>query len=291
MIMKRRDLLTPFILATLLALPPGPVEAQSAAEVMQRALAAQAERLAGVDNVTITQDVMGMQVGMYMEKKDVGGVPTLVPVSTVMGGQVTPIPQDQTSADWSNPFREDWAGRTRLVGTDQVDGKDVTVLVIEDFTGLAIPEIPGNQAGRGQIEPTLMRFFMDEDQMVMRKMEMEAEMTQEDGTVSPIQMTLFLEDYRDVDGFLYPFRTRTIAGGMFEAADVDQEELRQQLAEMRKQLDDMPQAQRAMMEQMMGPQIEKLEEMLGGSEGGMEVVLTVTDLKVNSGPPGGGLTS
>jgi hypothetical protein len=48
----------------------------------------------------------------------------------------------------------------------------------------------------------------------------------------------------------------------------------------------MPEAQRAMLEGMLKPQIEQLEEMLG-SEGGMEMTITVKEIKVNAGPPGG----
>jgi hypothetical protein len=49
----------------------------------------------------------------------------------------------------------------------------------------------------------------------------------------------------------------------------------------------MPEAQRAMMEGMLGAQIERLEGMLGG-DGSMEMTITVREVKVNQGPPGGG---
>jgi hypothetical protein len=80
----------------------------------------------------------------------------------------------------------------------------------------------------------------------------------------------------------------TFSEGILEATDVDQDELRAQLDEMRAQLDNLPQAQRAMMEGMMGAQIEQIEQMLGG-EGGMEMTMTVKEIKVNAGRPGGGV--
>jgi len=78
-----------------------------------------------------------------------------------------------------------------------------------------------------------------------------------------------------------------ISKGLLGAVDVDQEQLRSQLEEMRKQLASMPEAQRAMVESMMGPQMERLEAMLSSPEGDMEMIITVTDLKVNAGPPRG----
>jgi len=75
--------------------------------------------------------------------------------------------------------------------------------------------------------------------------------------------------------------------GMMDAADLDEAEVRAQLDQMRAQLENIPQAQRAMVEGMLGAQIERLEKMLEG-DGSMEMTITVKDIKVNQGPPGGG---
>ena len=266
---------------------PGGMWAQDAADLMRQAIAAQAERLAGVENLTIVQDMMGMEVTMYMEKRDAGGTPVLMPVSVSMAGVTNVIPQDLAQADWSNPFQEEWVERTRLVGTEELDGHTVHVFLIDDFTGLELPGMPGGAEGAPEFRPGFFRLFLDGEQFFMRKVEMEGETVQADGTVSPVQMTLFLGDFREVDGYLHPFETRIITEGMLEAADVDQEELRAQLEEMRAQLDNLPQAQRAMMEGILGGQIAQLEEMLGG-EGGMEITMSVKEIRVNAGPPGGG---
>lgn len=284
----RRSHIPPVVLTlAVLALAAVPAKAQSGSDIMNRAMAAQTERLAGVENITITQTTMGMAMVVYMEKREMGGTPTLVPVSMSMGGTVTPVPQEMAEGDWSNPFQEAWAGRTRLEGEEDLDGRTVKVLVIDDFSGLELPGLPGSAGSGSDFEAKHMRFWMDEDELVMRKMEMEAETRQEDGSMAPIQMAMFLDDYREVDGYLHPFVTRVITKGVMEAANVDQAEVQAQLAELRKQLEDMPAAQRAMMEGMLSSQIEMLEEMMGGDEG-MEVTMTVTELKVNAGPPGGG---
>jgi hypothetical protein len=270
---------------TLLATLPAGAHGQTAAQLMSRAMDAQAARLAQVNDLTITQDVMGMSVGMYMEKRVMDGTPVLVPVSMVMGGTVTAVPQDEVAADWSNPFQRTWAERARLAGTDQVDGRRVQVLVMEDFSGLDLPNLPGD-AGDMDFRPRSLRFALDEE-LLVRKVEIEAQVMQEDGSASPVHMTMFMEDYREVSGYLHPFRTRMISKGLLGAVDVDQEQLRSQLEEMRKQLASMPEAQRAMVESMMGPQMERLESMLSSGDGDIEMTITVTDLKVNAGPPRG----
>lgn len=269
---------------TLLVTLPAGAHGQTAAQLMSRAMDAQSARLAQVNDITITQDVMGMSVGMYMERRVLDGTPVLVPVSMVMGGRVTAVPQDEVSADWSNPFQQTWAERARLAGTDQVDGRRVQVLVIDDFTGLDLPNLPG-EAGDMDFRPRSLRFALDED-LLVRKVEIEAQVMQEDGSAAPMNMIMFMEDYREVRGYVHPFRTRMISKGFLGAVDLDQAQLRAQLEEMRKQLASMPEAQRAMVESMMGPQMERLESMLSSPEGDVEMIVTVTDLKVNAGPPG-----
>ena len=74
-------------------------------------------------------------------------------------------------------------------------------------------------------------------------------------------MELFMEDYREVDGYMHPFVTRMLTRGMMQAADLDQAEIEAQLAQLRAQLDQIPEAQRAMVEGMLNAQIERLESM------------------------------
>ncbi len=206
-----------------------------------------------------------------------------------MGGMTNQVPQDQMEGDWSNPFQEAWAQRTRLEGDDVVDGHPVKVLVIDDFDGLEMPGLPGQPGEEQKFTPTLMRFYLDDQDMLIRKVEMAADMPQDDGSTLPIEMTMYMEDYRNVDGYVHPFRTRTETKGMMGAMGADQQEVAAQLEELKKQLANMPESQRAMMEGMLKPQMEQLEAMMGSGGDSMDFTLTVTDLKVNAGPPGGGL--
>ena len=133
-----------------------------------------------------------------------------------------------------------------------------------------------------------MTMFVDRDLLVMRRMVVDGQMTHE-GETHPVTSTVDLDDYRDINGMLYPFRTSVTMEGMAEAmgmTDDDMAEMREQLEEAKRQMDQMPEAQRAMMEKMLKQQMEQMEKMMqdqGG--GGMQVEVLVKDLRVNSGPP------
>lgn len=270
------------VLATL-AVAPDAARAQSGADLFTRATDKQAERLKDVENVTIEQDVMGMNLILYMEKRETEGGPILVPVTTIMAGMTNPVPVDEAEADWSNPFQKEWADRAQIVGNEEVDGQQCTILAIDDFTNLQVPGLPGGQTDQGGFIPKVIRFYVDEDDLVMRRMDMEAEATQPDGTVSPVNVTVFMSDYRETEGYLHPFVTRTVAEGMMGAMDMDQQELQAQIEQMESQMANMPEA----MQGLIATQIENLQSMLGEG-GGLEVTMTVKSVKVNAGPPGGG---
>jgi hypothetical protein len=274
-----RPILSALVLSAAL---PGLMQGQSAAEIMRQALDAQVDRLAGVENVRIVQDIMGMETSVYMEKREMDGVPVLFPVSISVAGMTNPVPQDMAQSDWSNPFQDEWIERAKLEGEETLDGHRSYILAIDDFNGLELPGMPGgNQAGG--ITPKSMRFWMDRDDFLTRKVEMDMEGKGQDGSPQNIHMELFMEDYREVDGYIHPFVTRTLTRGMMQAADLDQAEIEAQLAQMRAQLDQIPEAQRAMVEGMLNAQIERLETMLNSEDGNMEMTITVKEIRVNAG--------
>ena len=272
-----------FALGTL----PSLAGAQSGSEIMRQALDAQAERLSSIENITLTQEVMGMETTLYMEKRDVEGTPVLMPVSVSMGGTTNPIPQDVTQIDWTSPFQEAWIDRANLEGEEEIGGERAFVLAVDDFSGLELPGMPSGPGSPGDIEPRAVRMWLDADDFLVRKVTMDMDAQGPEGTPTPVHMEMIMEDYREVEGYLHPFVTRTVTQGLMGATDLDPEEVRAQLAELRSQLENVPEAQRAMVEGMLGAQIERLEGMLD-EKGGMEMTITVKNLQVNQGPPGGG---
>ncbi len=270
--------------AALLTLPaPGRLHAQSAADIVRQASEAHAERLSRVENLTLTQEIMGIETVAYMEKRDVDGVPTLVTVSMRAGGMSVPV-DDGATALGSGPIPTDWAERARLEGRDQVDGRPVHVLVIDDFTGLTLPAPPGGEAAGGDVHPSSMRFTLDTETLLMRSMDMVGELRREGAPPTPVEMHIEAGDYREVAGYWHPFRTRMVTRGALAGAGTDSAEMRAQVAEMRSRLETMPPEQRAMLESMVLPQIERFEAMLG-DDNSVEMTITVLDLRVNAGAP------
>lgn len=271
----------PLVLAALL---PSTLQAQSAAELIRRAAQLQTQRLARVENVRMIQSLMGMESTLYLEKRLVGGTPALVPVSIHMMGMSMPVPEDQGGADWATSIQEEWANRARLAGREEVDGRTVHVLAIDDFDGLIVPAIPGANAGEGEVRPASMRFSLDTETLVMRRMEMSGHLIRSGAPPSPVEISVRAGEYREVEGYLHPFRTEIVTRGALAGAGADAEEIRGQLEELRRMLESMPEQQRAMMEGMLRSQLESLEAMLGDGDT-LRMVLEVRELRVNAGPP------
>jgi TolA-binding protein len=93
-------------------------------------------------------------------------------------------------------------------------------------------------------------------------------------------------DYRTVPGsnMYESFRqTLRIGGVMDESQQEELREAQEQLAELERQIEAMPAQQRAMMERMMGSQLETIRRMASG--GGFEVETIIQEIRGNSDLP------
>ena len=242
---------------------------QSAEKILETAQERYEKRMKGVDNYTIVQDVMGFQVSTYFEKQMVDGRPMFVVKERYGGGE---------QEDFSEMYHDFMkiADRAKVERKEKVGGFESHVLTIEDFSGLDF-------AADEEFKPKKGTFYLDTGDYMLRKMVIEGTLENE-GRQAPVTMEALFLDYRDVDGVLHPFRTQMnmtgLAAGMSEK---DMEEARKSLKELREQMAEMPEDQRAMMQKMMGSQIERLEEMV--NSGNFEMTIEVKELRVNQGPP------
>ncbi len=160
---------------------------------------------------------------------------------------------------------------------ESVDGRDCYVIAIEDFSGIDMGQ--EMDMGEGSFVPEKGVFYIDDAEYVIRKLTLDGQM-EADGEMQPFAMTSLMTDYREVEGMLHPFLiTVSLEGAIPGMSEGDMLELRQQMEEMEQQLADMPESQRAMVERMMKPQMERLEQMMGG--GGMEVTIQTLEVRVN----------
>ena len=150
---------------------------------------------------------------------------------------------------------------------------------------LRIDDLADIDFGHGAVDedsdfvPERGTIYVDTDLLIPRRMEFEGSMTTEQGTTD-VTSVVDLHDYREIEGMLVPFRTVVEMQGLTEAIDP---EMRQQYEEMKRQLAEMPESQRAMAERMMKGQLEQIEKMMQGDA--MVIEMTVTDVRVNAGPP------
>lgn len=261
-----------------------PASAQSAKQVLEAAAERYEQRMQGIENFTLVQDVMGMETTLHFEKETIEGRPAFVVRSGRVAGQTITFDDDAGSND---PYRyfSQFTDRAKHGGTEVVDGRSTHRIVIDDFAGLDFnPPGPAGAEG-GTFEPRLMALNLDAQDQLLRRMEVEGDVHAE-GRTSPVRIAVSFEDYRTTDGLLYHWKSTMTSEGL--AAEVgmspaEQENAQKQLAELEKQMESMPPAQREMMERMMGSQLESLRGMI--ESGRIEVTTQVTAIRVNQGPP------
>lgn len=261
--------------------------AQSAAEILSTALDRHEQRAADVDNYTVIQNVAGMRVPIYFEKRMKDGHAVFEPTGmvrrTVQGS--APGPEQQLgSGVGSAEMLVRMSDRTRVAGTESVDGRMAWILQVDDASDLGL--------GSDEFTPSTLTIHLDQLDYVPLRMAVAGQMEVE-GRSHAVTMKTKFEDYREVHGLLHPFRSTITLEGMSAMMDgVDPDDVRNQMAELRKQLEDMPPEQRRMMEEQMKnmPQMEQMMEQMAAMAAGeaMEMTVEVEEIRVNDGPPSGG---
>ncbi len=159
-------------------------------------------------------------------------------------------------------------------GTEEINGYETHILDIGDITKLM------GSAKPAEMEELRVsgKLWVDEEDWVIRKMEMNMEGVGEEGEEITIKITIEMKDFRKDNGLLTPYRTvMAIDEGVPGLSPEEEQEMREMLAEMQKELEEMSPEQ----QEIMKPQIEMMEKMLTGS--GMETVTEVKEVKINTG--------
>jgi hypothetical protein len=278
----------------LMALGAPAVQAQSAKDILDRMVAEYERRAEGITDYTIVQETMGVTMVTYMVKDTVNGHPVFRPKSTTVDGSMhAAIPMDENRADASSDIvamAERLAEHADYAGRDSIDGQETHVIVLNDLSGLDLGPRP--QAKDADVTMKRGKMYVDAKLWIPRRMEFEGTAKTEHGT-SDVTMVMDFGDIRDVDGVLQPYHTTATVAGLMGAMDPEMQKrmadpkTQQQLAELKKQLESMPEAQRAMMEKMMKGKLEQLEKMTAAGGDTVTVETVVKNVRVNAGPPTG----
>lgn len=171
--------------------------------------------------------------------------------------------------------RERIASMTQWVGETTIDGGPAHHLLASDLNHRQVTD---------GVEFTLntINMWVDASDYVPLRLKMDG-VLREGGESRPISIERHDQDYRRVPGcgsLSRPFRTvMTVSGMMNAEQEAQMREAQVQMAEMEKQLQQMPPAQRDMVMRQMGPQMKMMKTMAAG--GGIEVVANTIDLKCN----------
>jgi hypothetical protein len=261
-----------------LLLPWTPASGQSVQAVVDQMYDALERQSEGVDNYTVVQSVMGFETVTYFEKEVVDGRPVFMVRETAGGGAV--MSAEEMAFGDITALGSDLVDHGRYAGREQVDGRDVHVIAIDDLTQLdfAAPSGPEDM----EFVAKSGRIFVDAEMGIPRRMAFDGQATTPSG-MHDVTTTVDLRDYREVQSLLIPYLSVVSIEGIEAMIDP---EMQAQYEEMRRQLESLPESQRAMFEQMMGAQMEQIERMMAGDGGPMTMEITVTEVRVNTGPPG-----
>lgn len=273
---------------------PASVYGQSAADLLRDLADAHADRVEGVDDITVVSTAGGSmamfdQMTTYYTRTEDGS--SFMARTRMEGGMADMMQDDVPSPMQNDPFlintmlADYFADSAVYEGSESIDGQTVEVVYIEDMTPLAraLAEEQGETFDEST-EVTDVRLHIDTDSQVIRRIE--SKMTSDFGQGMPggqseirtADMTFNLADFQDVDGVRYPFTMRMELSGVMSDEEIAQ--MREQMEQMEAQLDQMPPAQR-----------EQIEDMMGGMEGMLSGTIsfesTATEVRVNEGPPEG----
>lgn len=257
-------------------LTAGSVAAQPApAELSEQIYQANEERLSGIESLELTVE-MNM-AGTVMNES------TTRYVKEVSNGRSMLVVEKTGAMDDSELVEgiydgtlEELVSGAESIENDQVDGRSVYKLVIRDRELLNQMEGEAFDTDEMEFEIDKGTLWIDRDMLVPVQMIYE----QEDGEPG-ITMEILMSDFETHSGLPV---ARTMS---FEMKGMDQmfteeeiAEARNAMKEMREQLEQMPEAQREMIENQMSGQIEQFEQMIESGNAGSNTV-KVTSIKVN----------
>jgi len=170
----------------------------------------------------------------------------------------------------------------QLVGTESIEGRSAFHLRASDLNDV-------QESDGSEFRTQTMSMWIDSEEYVPLRIKMDGTMTSGKET-KPMSMELIHADYRRVpDSDMYESHKQiTRISGMLDDEQMQQmREAQEKMAVFEQQMASMPADQRAMMERMVGPQLEQFKKM--AASGGFESEIITHSITVNppiTGPGG-----
>jgi hypothetical protein len=274
--MSRAARSVPVALA-LLAVATTTLAAQSVGDIVQRMYDSYERQAEGVDNYTLVQSAMGIEITSYFEKEMVDGHPVFLLRDSDAGGLSFSLGAEDAGVGDFFLWGDELAEHGRYAGREEIGGSAVHVIAVDDLSQLEIarPATPDDM----EFEPKTARIYVDERMNVPRRMEFVGDARTDTGP-HEVTVRVDMENYLPIESLLLPYRTVIRIEGLGAAIDP---EMWAQLEEMERQLAALPPDQRQMMERTLGPQMEQLRQMMAGGDDAMTIEVSVVDVVINAG--------
>jgi hypothetical protein len=279
--------------------------AQTLQQIVTNTRNAALARTQRVNNFTLVEDVNGVEVTTYHEKVMVDGFPRfnsrVVPArgsadgpgrtggAEAGGGRgrgrggggggagaVAQLLEGGAAGEVGTIMSQrQFTENARLDGSETVDGKRAYRIVLDDMSTL---DMVRNAVGTNStVTPKSMTVWLDAAQYVPLKAVATFDVNLMGNSV-PASATVLMQDYRNTQGVMHPFRTETKVDGlgtMFDVSSMSPE----QLEMIRALIARLPEEQRAAAMAALNS---------AGQSGGnaLNRVSTVKSVRVNAGPPG-----
>lgn len=257
--------------------------ARSAQEILDAAWEAQISRWEGLDSYVVEQTVMGRTSKQYFlraslvdasgeEREMFVAAPdaALEPGCVNMPQYTADASKGDNPADYLFWFQES----AELLGEESINGTAAWQLRATDIEQAQTMD---NQ----EVTINSMTMWLSKDDYLPLKMRIDGE-ARVQGQPQSVVIESLHSDFRTVPGtkLREPYRRLMNISGMLAGGDMEQvAQAQAQMAEMEKQMAGLPAAQREMMEQMMGPQLETLRKL--AETGGLETEVVVESITPN----------
>jgi len=272
---------TAVLLTGLFAGGPYASTAQTVDEVVRAMYGAYERHTEGVENYTVIQSAMGTTSVQYFERNVVEG--TVLFRSVISSVPTYAFHLEGQAVGYGDVllFGPFLAERGRFVGTEEQEGRSVHVLSVDDLEGLVLVGPSG--AGDVEFVPRSGRIEVDAELGVPVYFDFRGESPRADAP-GEVRIRATMEDFREDSGLLYPYHTRIEILGAERVVDP---ETQARLEDMRRRLDEMPPVQRRLMEEMLAEEMAALEGVLTEDGEPKVIEVSVLEVRVNTGPPGG----
>lgn len=267
-----------FIALIFVSFPVQSLKAQSVADIMDQMLARHSDALDGIETMmTISQSEGFLQSDVpdtiYYKKSTLDdGTNILEPVST---------DAQSATAYYGNFTRgyDSMVENSTYEGIETIDGKRAHAIFIEDISALQesmTPDMPQQQSGEAQSG----WFYVDANELVPLKMTFDLNF--EGDYEGSIDMSF--RDYRSVNGVPMAYEVEMIIDGISESVSAeDMAEARNNIRQLREQMDGASGMQKRIMERVVTPQLERLEKIL--EDGNMNMKITILEAEANVAIP------